>query len=162
MNFLDKLDYLMKKNGLNKRTLSIKSEIPYTTIDAFYKRGYENAKLSTMKKLSSYFNVSMDYLVFDEILDENFGRYPELKPDEDEVTLLNKYRSLNSRGWLKLEGYLDCLLDDPSYIAEEDSKTFQIAARGGTKEISLTKAQRVQLIDSIQGLKDKPHNPEDY
>ena len=32
-NFLDKLDFLMEQKHLNKRTLSLKSGIPYTTID---------------------------------------------------------------------------------------------------------------------------------
>lgn len=31
MNFLEKLDFLMERYGLNKSTLSQKSEIPYTT-----------------------------------------------------------------------------------------------------------------------------------
>lgn len=38
MNFLEKLDFLMEKYGLNKRTLALKSDIPYTTIDAWYKK----------------------------------------------------------------------------------------------------------------------------
>ena len=49
--FLNVLDSLMKSNGLNKHTLSIKSGIPYTTIDGFYKRGTANARLSTLKRL---------------------------------------------------------------------------------------------------------------
>ena len=61
--FLNVLDSLMKSNGLNKHTLSIKSGIPYTTIDGFYKRGTANARLSTLKRLAEFFDVSLDYLV---------------------------------------------------------------------------------------------------
>lgn len=52
MDFLEKLDFLMKRYGLNKRSLSQKSEIPYTTIDNWYKRGYENLTLPTLRKLT--------------------------------------------------------------------------------------------------------------
>ena len=46
MNFLEKLDFLMERYGLNKSTLSQKSEIPYTTIDGWYKKGYEGLKIN--------------------------------------------------------------------------------------------------------------------
>ena len=63
MDFLDRLDSLMNARGINKNILSKESGIPYTTIDGFYKKGYENTKLSTIRKLCTYFDVTMDYLV---------------------------------------------------------------------------------------------------
>ncbi len=39
MDFLEKLDYLMKQNNLNKSRLSKACDIPYTTIDGWYKKG---------------------------------------------------------------------------------------------------------------------------
>ena len=72
MNFLEKLDYMMEKLSLNKRKLSISSGVPYTTIDAFYKKGYENTKISTIRKIASALNVSLDYLVDDNITDEHY------------------------------------------------------------------------------------------
>lgn len=67
MDFIEKINYLMDKNKLNKSTLSKACNIPYTTIDGWYKRGYEGLKLPTLKKLSDYFNVSLDYWADDEI-----------------------------------------------------------------------------------------------
>lgn len=61
MNFLEKLDYLMKKKGLNKSKLSKLSGVPYTTIDGFYKKGYENTKISTIQKIALALDVSLDY-----------------------------------------------------------------------------------------------------
>ncbi len=63
MSFLDKLNSLMIQKGLNNHSLSVQSGIPYTTIDGWYKKGYESAKLSTVKKLSDFFGVSLDYFV---------------------------------------------------------------------------------------------------
>lgn len=67
MTFIEKLDKLMQKRHINKSILAKESGIPYTTIDGFYKKGSDNIKLSTLRKLSNYFNCSLDYLVDDEV-----------------------------------------------------------------------------------------------
>ena len=72
MNFLEKLDLLMSEMSINKSKLSQLSGVPYTTIDGFYKKGYENTKISTIRKIASALNVSLDYLVDDNILERNF------------------------------------------------------------------------------------------
>lgn len=61
MDFLEKLNYLMKKNNLNKNSLSKACNIPYTTIDGWYKKGYEGLKLTTLRKLADFFGTSLDY-----------------------------------------------------------------------------------------------------
>lgn len=61
MDFLEKLNHLMKINSLNKSTLSKACDIPYTTIDGWYKKGYEGLKLTTLRKLSAFFGTSLDY-----------------------------------------------------------------------------------------------------
>lgn len=100
MNFLDKLDFLMERDKLNKSTLSQKSGIPYTTIDAFYKKGYGNAKLSTLEKLCSCFNTSLDYLVNEQITDPNYGMNENsaAAATKEEVELLALFRVLNTEG----------------------------------------------------------------
>ena len=100
MNFLDKLDYLMERDHLNKSTLSQKSGIPYTTIDAFYKKGYANVKLSTLEKLCACFSTSLDYLVNDKIVDPNYGMIEnyETVSSKEEAELLSLFRLLNAEG----------------------------------------------------------------
>ena len=67
MGFTDKLDLLMNEKNINKAELARESGVPYTTIDGFYKKGADNVKLSTLKKLCAYFNCSLDYLTDDDI-----------------------------------------------------------------------------------------------
>jgi len=43
--------------------LARESGVPYTTIDGFYKKGWDNVKLSTLLKLAAYFEISLDALV---------------------------------------------------------------------------------------------------
>lgn len=72
MDFLEKLEYLMQQQGLNKSTLSKSCDIPYTTIDNWYKRGYDGLKLTTLRKLSDYFGISLDFWVRDDIQVDNY------------------------------------------------------------------------------------------
>lgn len=90
MTFLEKLDYLKNREKLNNNTLSQKTGIPYTTIDSFYKKGYKNMKFETLEKLSRFFNVSLDYLMNDDIADEKYGI------NSDEVNNVFKYLQYES------------------------------------------------------------------
>ena len=86
----------MKKNNLNKNTLSKACEIPYTTIDGWYKKGYEGLKLTTLKKLSNYFGTSLDFWANDNVKVTETSLSNELFAGEkDEIELLNDYRILN-------------------------------------------------------------------
>ena len=66
MGLTEKLDLLMEERKINKAQLARESGVPYTTIDGFYKKGADNAKLSTLKKLCAYFDCSLDYLTGDD------------------------------------------------------------------------------------------------
>ncbi len=98
MNFLEKLDFLMKKYDLNKRSLSQKSGIPYTTIDGWYKKGYEGLKLTTFRKLANYFNTTLDYWILDDVSDPNYGKSQGFQVDYSEMALIQKYRALDDYG----------------------------------------------------------------
>lgn len=53
MGLTDKLDILMNERNMNKADLARESGVPYTTIDGFYKKGSDNAKLSTLKNYAN-------------------------------------------------------------------------------------------------------------
>lgn len=80
MDFLEKLNYLMEINHLNKSTLSKACGIPYTTIDGWYKKGYEGLKLTTLKKLSKFFGTTLDFWANEQQLDNN-----ELTAEKSEI-----------------------------------------------------------------------------
>ena len=48
MGLTDKLDILMNERNMNKADLARESGVPYTTIDGFYKKGSDNAKLLSL------------------------------------------------------------------------------------------------------------------
>lgn len=91
MTLLDKVEYLLKKNGLNKRQLSLQADIPYSTIDGWFKVGYDNMKLSTFKKLCRFFDVDMTSMAFDELDIQPYD--PErMHTTSKERELIIKYR----------------------------------------------------------------------
>lgn len=69
MDFLEKLDYLMQRDNFNKSTLSKACNIPYTTIDGWYKKGYEGLKLTTLRKLANFFGTTLDFWANDKPFD---------------------------------------------------------------------------------------------
>lgn len=81
--FIDMLDMLMNEKGINKSVLAKESGIPYTTIDGWYKKGNEDIRLSTLKKLCAYFNVSLDYIMESEVSQKEKApaQLPELNGD---------------------------------------------------------------------------------
>lgn len=62
MNFLDRIDRLMREKGINKNQLAQMTGIPVSTIYGWYKKGYDNITLPTFRKLSGFFGCSMEYL----------------------------------------------------------------------------------------------------
>lgn len=97
MGFIEKLEYLMKNDNIsNLRELSNKSKIPYTTLKGFYTRGTDNIQKSTLKKLSDFFNCTLDYLVDDNVIDpdKHFG------PSEEYKEVYKIKRALKDAGFL--------------------------------------------------------------
>ena len=110
--FLETLDNLMQSHGLNKNSFSRQSGIAYTTIDGFYKKGYENAKLSTLRQIAEFFHVSLDYLISGE------NNLIELQ-DIGEHKLLDAYRKMNAVGKKAAIERISDLLYNPAYLTKE-------------------------------------------
>lgn len=127
MNFLQKLDFLMDRYGLNKRTLSQNSGIPYTTIDGWYKKGYEGLKLTTFRKLAEYFNTTLDYWILDDVTDPNYGKTSGFNIDFSEMEHIKKYRALDTYGQDTVLAVLNC----EHKRCTEQRPMIQAAARGG-------------------------------
>lgn len=73
MTFLEKLDFLMKKNGLkNIKQLSDACGIPYTTIRNWSTRGYDKISLSCVRTICDYFHVTIDSMTRDEVDDVEY------------------------------------------------------------------------------------------
>ena len=106
MTMVEKLDGLMSQKGINRKQLSEQSKIPYMTIVNFYEKGTENVKLSTLKKLAKYFNVSLDY-----IADDDFKDNHAQEQSRSELEHIKKYRSLTDNGRKAVDAVTEVLYE---------------------------------------------------
>lgn len=118
MTLLEKIDFLLKKRGINKKQLSAQADIPYTTIDSFYKKGYDNMKLSTFKKLCRFFDVDMTSMAFDELEIQPYD--PErMHTTSKERELIIKYRQADEFDRTTVERALG--VEDPEVIKKGEA-----------------------------------------
>lgn len=133
--FLNILEGLMSERGLNKHSFSQQSKIPYKTIDNFWKKGCDNIKLSTLKKIADFFGVTLDYLIFGK---ESHGN------NEQILEMQKYYNILNNDGRKKAVDYLEDLAGNPKYtnanktsigaeIADDIKSIINMPTRIGTK-----------------------------
>lgn len=71
MNFIKNLDYLLEKKEMKKSDLAREINVAPSTISAWYNGKYEKVSLQVLRKLSVYFNVTMDELVNDDLSNSN-------------------------------------------------------------------------------------------
>ena len=98
MNLIEKLNFLMKKNNIkNISKLSKETKIPYTTLKSILDGDVYDIRLSTSKKLSNYFKISLD-----DLLDNNIDIKENLKStsyyefdtnglDEEDIKEINRF-----------------------------------------------------------------------
>jgi len=124
MDFLSKLEWLMKRDGLNRSTLAQKSGVPYTTIVGLFERGAENARLSTLNRLCACFNVSLDYLAL-----EQYEKPEDFMPNGntatvvcengEEVEIVSLFRLLNKEGQRLVLSTIRTFAGNPDMQKEE-------------------------------------------
>lgn len=66
MNFLDNLENLMENKKINRSELAKAIGIAPSTINAWYTKDYKGITLKNLSKLASFFDVSMEALVYGE------------------------------------------------------------------------------------------------
>lgn len=76
MNLLKNLDYLLRVNNLSRAKLSRELNIAPSTINTWFSKGCENISLRFLIKISEYFGISIDDLV-----------YRDLEKDESETDI---------------------------------------------------------------------------
>lgn len=107
MTLTDRIDLLCIKNGIENRSqLSKKSGVPYTTIDSMYRIGFDNVKLSTLEKLASCLDTTIEYLVNGDVYERQISN---LSPAALRVARV--YDSLPEPGKRALDAFCDYVED---------------------------------------------------
>lgn len=77
MSVVERLNKYMEEHGYNKAEIARLSGIPYTTIDGLFKKGDENTKLSTLKKLAKLIGCTLDELTDSTTIKNSYYTNPE-------------------------------------------------------------------------------------
>lgn len=96
MTLTERINHLMAMRNINRSELAKGSGIPYTTIVALFDKGADNIKLSTLRKLADYFEVTLDELAGTytekQQLDTIAAHYDGEEWTEEELDTINKFK----------------------------------------------------------------------
>lgn len=141
MTFLEKLDFFLQREHLNRRGLSQKTGIPYTTIDNWYNRGYEGLRLSTAGRLAEFFGTTTDFLLRDDLTDPDYGKALGFQVDFGEMERVRKYRALDMYGKQAVDAVLEAEHQRMTRVAQREQKgwvtyinLYDLAVSAGTGE----------------------------
>ena len=95
---------IRKQSGSTQKNLSILLGFSQELISK-YERGLSNPSISSLKKMASFFNCSVDYLID---FTDNPLQHINLTPEQS--IIIAKYNMLSNKDKAKLEGYMDSLL----------------------------------------------------
>lgn len=110
MDFLSRLEMLMRIKGINKSELAAGSGIKKTTVYSWWDKGYEGITLPKLRALCSYFGCTLDWLVDGE--DEG-----SIYLSADEQKLVSAYHAADP----SIQAAVRKLLDMPE--AKENAST---------------------------------------
>lgn len=107
---LKNLAKIRKQSGRTQRNLSIMLGFSQELISK-YERGLSNPSINSLKKIASFFNCSVDYLI-----DFTDNPLPNLTLTQEQSNIIAKYNMLSKNDKSRLEGYLDSLLTSKNTI----------------------------------------------
>ena len=108
---LDKINVMMYERRINKSELAKGAGIPYTTIDSLFRKGFENTRYPTLRKLAVFFDVSMEYLINDEEDDRDYGKIMPNDISKEEHRLISLWRKMSHEEQLKMLGRIELTLE---------------------------------------------------
>lgn len=95
---------IRKDSGRTQRNLSVMLGFSQELISK-YERGLSNPSIHSLKKMASFFNCSVDYLI-----DLTDNPLPNISLTQEQSNILAKYNLLSKNDKSRLEGYIDSLL----------------------------------------------------
>ena len=138
-----KIDNLLQKKQINRKEMCIETNIPYSTYSNMYTRKSESISMRAIVKMSNFFNVTVDYLMRDDLpiepilyKSDNIPTPSYKEITQDKQILLSSYDKLNSKGQEKAIERVEELTQIPKYTIDNISEELSIT-REDIKDINL-------------------------
>ena len=118
MDFKERLKSLRKERGITQSQLAEILNYGYTAISN-YESGRNEPSIKDIKKISEFFDVSVDYLLCVSEIRKPYILTEENQPDE---LFLNKYATLSRSGKKQLASLMDWLINQhPDMMLDLDA-----------------------------------------
>ena len=146
--FLVNLDRLIESQGISKNEFSKKVGIAPSTISSWYNKGYENISLKTLIKLSDYFNISLDELIFGDSKNKKLNDC-----HNEDMYAINEIRKLlnNYKKRLKYR-----------FSPDEDTKIYLVKCKKCNKTIMVYAYEPLSHIDECPKCKKLQQEEKTY
>lgn len=98
--------------------------LSYNTYNSMLKRQSTSISLDTIKDIARYFDVSLDYLIIDEITDPGYSKQDIqhnvlIISDSEDINIIKKFQMLTPRNKYRVESKID------DYINEQKTEEFK-------------------------------------
>lgn len=124
-----KIDDELSTLGKTRKDMCRETGISYNTLASLYQRKSENISLNILRAIARYLNVSLDYLIFDNVEVKKYGKQKSPSPtkaeaggDAVEAQIIKNYEALNSEGQARLCNYSEDLVSSGRYTKNNKSE----------------------------------------
>lgn len=141
MSIGERIKSLRKKEGLNQIEFCKKIKLSQGRLSEI-EQGKNNPSYDTLISVKEVFGVSLDWLVTGEYsktdnvdtLEDGKLQDNMIELSEEEIELVQTYRSLSDRQKGKLEGYLDGFIEKNKNVKKGLSSNYQSGEEAATRE----------------------------
>lgn len=115
MNILENLDILLKKKNLSRRKFAFEINVSPSTVHSWFQRGFDNISLDNLIKISDYFNITIDELVY--------GKYEKNIYEEKLKELISyiEYQKGENISMSNVDFTFKCRICENFYVIEKNN-----------------------------------------
>ena len=91
----EKIDFLLKLNKLKQNNMCEAIKIPTSTYSSMKQRNSKSISIDTVRDISNFFNLSIDYFLNNDVEKENYQKFLMKESNKTSQEIVQKYNILN-------------------------------------------------------------------
>lgn len=107
----EKIDFLLKLNNLKQNTMCEAIKIPTSTYSSMKQRNSKSISIDTIRDISNFFNISIDYFLNNEVEKESFKEFLLDNSDKIIQEIAQKYSMLNENYKIVVLNLINSLIE---------------------------------------------------
>ncbi len=109
----EKIDFLLKLNNLKQNTMCEAIKVPTSTYSSMKQRNSKSISIDTIRDISNFFNISIDYFINNDIAKENYKKFLIINSDKiiQIQEIAQKYSLLNENYKIVVLNLINSLIE---------------------------------------------------